>query len=86
MAEHAAREIPVPDNGDLDAGLALARQVVASLRNPVIRAAFTAIAAAAIQDPAARELLSRFIGSRVATMTAMVRRAVTRGGLSAGTR
>jgi len=58
MAEHAAREIPVPDNGDLGTDLrVLARQVVASLRNPAIRAAFTTIVASAVQSPAARELL-----------------------------
>jgi hypothetical protein len=47
---------------------ALANQVVSSLRHPAIRAAFTTIVAAAMQDPAARELLSRFIAARVATM------------------
>jgi AcrR family transcriptional regulator len=44
MAEHAAHEIPVPDEGNLDADLrALARSVVTSLRDPVIRAAFASM-------------------------------------------
>jgi AcrR family transcriptional regulator len=82
MAEHAEREILVPDLGDLGADLrALAREVVASLASPAIRAAFTAIVAAAVQDPAARELLSRFLDSRVARMTVIVDRAVRRGEL-----
>jgi tetracycline repressor-like protein len=63
----------------------LARQVVTSLRNPAIRAAFTTIVAAAMQDPAARELLSRFINARAATMSVIVERAVQRGELAPGT-
>jgi AcrR family transcriptional regulator len=86
MAEHAAREIPVPDTGDLDADLrALARQVVGSLRNPAIRAAFTTIVASAVVNPAARELLSDFLTSRVATVRVIVERAVTRGELAPDT-
>jgi AcrR family transcriptional regulator len=80
MAEQAAQEIPVPDEGDLDADLrALARAVVASLRHPAIRAALASIVAAAVQNPAARDLLSRFIAARIAKMTVIVDRAVQRG-------
>ena len=43
------------------------------------------IVAAAVQDPAARELLSRFIAVRTASMTIIVDRAVHRGDLPAGT-
>jgi AcrR family transcriptional regulator len=86
MAEYAAQEIPVPDEGDIDADLrALSRGVVASLQHPAIRAAFASIVAAAVHDPAARELLSRFIAVRTATMTIIVDRAVHRGDLPAGT-
>src|SRR5260370_41103024 len=62
MAERAAQEIPVPDEGNLDADLrALARGVVTSLRDPAIRAAFANMAAPAVQNPAARQLLPRFL-------------------------
>ena len=86
MAQYAAREIPVPDTGHLDSDLrALAREIVASLQHPAIRAAFGSIVAAAIQDQAAQEVLSRFIAARTATMTVIVRRAAQRGDLPDGT-
>ena len=81
MAEHAEQEIPVPDHGNLDADLrALAREVVTSLASPAIRAAFATIVAAAVQNPAARELLSRFLDARTAKMNVIVapRRAARR--------
>jgi AcrR family transcriptional regulator len=85
MAQYAAREIPVPDTGHLDSDLrALAREIVASLQHPAIRAAFGSIVAAAIQDQAAQEVLSRFIAARTATMTVIVRRASQRGDLPDG--
>jgi hypothetical protein len=41
MSGYAAQQIPVPDQADLGADLrALAREVVASLQDPAIRAAF----------------------------------------------
>ena len=86
MAQYAAREIPVPDTGDFDSDLrAVARAVVASLQHPAIRAAFGSIVAAAIQDQAAREVLSRFIAARTALMAVIVRRALQRGALPDGT-
>ena len=70
MAQYAAREIPVPDTGHLDSDLrALAREIVASLQHPAIRAAFGSIVAAAIQDQAAQEVLSRFIASPTGSRT-----------------
>jgi AcrR family transcriptional regulator len=85
MAQYAAREIPVPDTGHLDSDLrALAREIVASLQNPAIRAAFGSVVAAAIQDHAARDVLSRFIAARAATMTVIVQRAEQRGELPDG--
>jgi AcrR family transcriptional regulator len=82
MAQYAAQEIPVPDTGHLDSDLrALAREIVASLQDPAIRAAFGSVVAAAIQDQAAREVLSRFIAARTATMTAIMQRASQRGEL-----
>lgn len=86
MAQYAAREIPVPDTGHLDSDLrSLAREIVASLQHPAIRAAFGSIVAAAIQYQAAQEVLSRFIAARTATMTVIVRRAAQRGDLPDGT-
>jgi AcrR family transcriptional regulator len=86
MAEHAEQQIPVPDEGDLGSDLrALARSVVASVRQPGIRAAFASIVAAAVQDPAARDVLSRFLAARVATMTLIIDRAALRGEVPPGT-
>ena len=86
MAEHAAQQIPVPDEGTLDADLrALARAVVASVRDPAIRAAMASMIAAAVQNPAARQVLFRFLATRTATMTTIIDRAVRRGELPAGT-
>jgi AcrR family transcriptional regulator len=86
MAQYAAQEIPVPDTGHLDSDLrALAREIVASLQRPAIRAALGSVVAAAIQDQAAQEVLSRFIAARIATMTVIVQRAGQRGDLPAGT-
>jgi AcrR family transcriptional regulator len=85
LAEVAAREIPVPDEGSLEADLrALARAVVASLRDPVVHAAFTSMLGAAVQDPAAREVLAGFLAGRIARMAVIVDRAVTRGEVPAG--
>jgi AcrR family transcriptional regulator len=82
MAEHAAREIPVPDEGDLDRDLrALASAVVASLSDPAIRAAFGSMLAAAIQHPAARGVLSRFLAGRIERMAVIIDRASQRGEL-----
>jgi AcrR family transcriptional regulator len=82
MAEHAAQEIPVPDEGNLDADLrALARGVVSSLRDPAIRAAFASMVAAAVQNPSAREVLSCFLAARTAKMTLIISRAALRGEL-----
>lgn len=82
MAERAEQQIPVPDEGDLGSDLrALARSVVASVRPPAIRAAFAGIVAAAVQDPAARDVLSRFLAARAATMTVIIDRATLRGEL-----
>jgi AcrR family transcriptional regulator len=86
MVEQAAREIPVPDEGDLGSDLrALARDAVTSVRDPVVRAALASIVAAAVQGPAAREVLTRFLAGRTATMTVIVDRAVRRGEVPAGT-
>ncbi len=82
MAEHAAREIPVPDEGDFDADVhALASSVVASLRDQAVRAAFGTMVTEAAAGPAAREVLSRFIAARFAKMAVIIDRAVTRGEL-----
>jgi AcrR family transcriptional regulator len=86
MAERAAQDIPVPDEGDLGSDLrVLARQAVASVRDPAVRAALASIVAAAVQSPAAREVLTRFLAGRTATMTVIVDRAVQRGEMPAGT-
>ena len=86
MAEYAAQEIPVPDEGDLGSDLqALSRSVVNSVQDPAIGAAFASIVAAAVQDPAARGVLSRFTGSRAAIMSGIVDRAARRGEVPPGT-
>ena len=86
MAQYAAQEIPVPDTGHLDSDLrALAREIVTSLQHPATRAAFGSIVAAAIQDQAARQVLSRFIAARTATMAVIVQHASQRGELPDGT-
>jgi len=86
MADYAAREVPVPDQGDLGSDLrALARAVVASLRDPAIGAGFASIVGAAVRDPAARDVLAAFIAGRTAAMGAIVDRASRRGEVPAGT-
>jgi AcrR family transcriptional regulator len=86
MAGYAAQEIALPDEGDLGSDLrALSRAVVAALAEPAIGAAFASIVAAAVQDPAARQILSRYIASRAAIMSTIVDRAATRGEVAAGT-
>jgi AcrR family transcriptional regulator len=86
MTEQAAREIAVPDEGGLDGDLrALARGVVASLREPAIKAALASMVAAAVQNPAAREVLTRFQAARTAQVTVIIDRAIQRGELPAGT-
>jgi len=64
---------------------ALARGVITSLRDPAIRAAFASMIAAAVQNPSAREVLSRFLAARTAKMTVIIGRAALRGELPPGT-
>ena len=80
MAGYAAQEIPEPDEGNLGSDLrALSRAVTAAIAQPAVGAAFASIVAAAAQDPAAREMLSRFITARAAAMSVIVDRAAHRG-------
>ncbi len=86
MDGYAAQLIPVPDEGSLDADLrVLSRDVVAGLQDPVIRTACTSIVVAAVHDPAAREMLARFIAARTAMMAVIVNRAADRGEVPPGT-
>jgi AcrR family transcriptional regulator len=86
MADRAARDIPVPDEGDLGADLrALARDVVGSLSHPAVKAALGAMVTEATGNPAARTVLAGFLGNRLATMAVIVERAVARGELPPGT-
>ena len=86
MAGYAAQEIPVPEEDDLGSDLrALSRALVTSLRDPVVEAAFASIVSAAVRDPAAREVLTRFIAGRAAAMSAIVDRAAQRGEVPAST-
>lgn len=86
MAGYAAQQIAVPDEGDLGSDLrALSRSVVASIQDPAIGAAFASIVAAAVQDPAARGMLSRFTAGRAAIMSVIVDRAARRGEVPPGT-
>ena len=82
MADYAAREIQVPDEGSLDADLhALSARVVAGLGMPALRAAFGMMVKEAATDPAARELLLRFLAGRMDTMAVIIDRAMARGEL-----
>ena len=82
MAETAAREITVPDEGSLDGDLhALADRVLGSLRAPALRAAFGVLVKEAGADPAVRELLSGFLAGRFAAMGVIIDRAIARGEL-----
>jgi AcrR family transcriptional regulator len=82
MAEHAAREIRVPDEGSLEADLhALANGVLGSLRVPALRTAFGVLVKEAGADPAVRELLGGFLAGRFAAMAVIIDRAVARGEL-----
>jgi AcrR family transcriptional regulator len=86
MADYAAQEIPVPDEGDLGSDLrALSRAVVAALAHPAIGAAFASLVAAAVQDPAARGVLFQYIAGRVAITSTIVERAAGRGEVPVGT-
>jgi AcrR family transcriptional regulator len=86
MTGYAAQEIPVPEEGDLGADFReLSRAVMAALADPAIGAAFASIVAAAAQDPAARRMLSWYIGRRAAIMSTIVDRAASRGEVPAGT-
>jgi len=86
MADRAARDIPVPDEGGLDADLrALARDVVGSLSHPAVKAALGAMMTEATGNPSARTVLADFLGSRLAATAVIVDRAVARGELPLGT-
>ncbi|HEX9352758.1 MAG TPA: TetR/AcrR family transcriptional regulator [Streptosporangiaceae bacterium] len=86
MSGYAAQEIAVPDEGDLGSDLrVLAAAVVTALSDPAIGAAFASVVAAAVRDPAAREVLSKFVAARAATMSIVVQRAADRGEIPPGT-
>ncbi len=86
MGEQAARDIPLPDEGDLESDLrALSRAVVRSFTDPAVHAAFSSMLTAAMQHRAAREVLAGFLASRVARMTVIVDRAAARGEVPAET-
>jgi AcrR family transcriptional regulator len=86
MGEQAARNIPVPDEGDLGSDLrALSRAVVGTFTDPAVHAAFSSMLIAAMQHHAAREVLDGFLAGRVSRMAVIVDRAAARGEVPAGT-
>ena len=74
----------MPDEGNLDADLRARRGVVTSLRIQP-SAAFASMVAAAVQNPSAREVLSRFLAARTAKMTVIIGRAALRSELPPST-
>ncbi|MEV4410757.1 TetR/AcrR family transcriptional regulator [Catellatospora sp. NPDC049609] len=86
LGELSAAAIPLPDTGDVESDLRdLARGIVALLQDPVDSAPVTAVIAAAIHTPAARQALTDFYAARIRHAAHLVDRAVERGQLPAGT-
>src|SRR5690349_17988213 len=86
FAQAASVQIPVADTGSLEGDLReLARSSVAVLLHPGNRAIFDVVVSEAVHDPSAREALTTFFAARIENATVIVRRAVERGEVPAGT-
>jgi len=86
MRDQTASRVPAPDTGDLDTDMrALARGILTAYQEPAVYAMISAMIAAAVHLPQARQTLSEFFITRVADMGIIVERAVRRAELPAGT-
>ena len=86
FAQAAGVQIPVADTGSLEGDLReLARSSVALLRNAANRAIIDIVVSEAVHDPSAREALTTFFADRIENAAVIVRRAVERGEVPAGT-
>jgi AcrR family transcriptional regulator len=86
FADAARAQIPVADTGSIEGDLReLARSSVALLLNPANRAVIDIVVSEAVHNPSARDTLTTFFAARVANASVIVRRAVERGEVPAGT-
>jgi AcrR family transcriptional regulator len=86
LRDETIRRVPVLDTGDLDADLrALARGILAAYQDPAVYAMVSAVVAAAVHQPEARQVLSEFFITRITDTSIIAQRAVRRGELPADT-
>jgi AcrR family transcriptional regulator len=86
LAELGSTAVPIPDTGDLDTDLrTLADLIRAVITDPVIAALLRGLCAAATRSPRAAQVLRDFFLERARLGGVIVRRAVARGELPAGT-
>ncbi|GHJ45699.1 transcriptional regulator [Catellatospora sp. TT07R-123] len=86
LTDLAARAVPIPDTGDLDADLhRLAGSIGGVLTDPSIAALMTGLVAAATRSPEAAATLRGFIHGRAAAGAEIFTRAAARGDIPADT-
>ena len=86
MRDLGNTRIPVPDTGDLAQDMrALARGTLAAYRDPANHALVSAVVAAAVSIPQARQTLTEFFAGRTAQTAVIVERAAGRGEVPPGT-
>jgi AcrR family transcriptional regulator len=86
LSEHMAADIPVPDTGTIQTDLlALARSLVQSFTTPIGQAILAAMFTGAAHVPEIAAVRSNVFHDRLAQAEPVVRRAVDRGELPAGT-
>jgi len=86
LAEHVGSDIPIPDTGTAAGDLRdLARALTAWLAGPIGAAVVTTMVADGARVPGVAELKRHFFTGRVAAAEVVVRRALDRGELPAGT-
>lgn len=86
LAEHMAKDIPIPDTGAIDTDLrALAYSLVQSFTGLTGQAILAAMFTGAAHVPEIAAARSRVFGDRLARAEPMVTRAIERGELSADT-
>ncbi len=86
MRERATQAVPVPDTGSVREDLlALARAAVANASSPIVEAVIRAVIAALPSNAVFAEASRRFWSERMTLDGEIVKRAITRGELPAGT-